>query len=87
MHFQGAVIKEQGITFAVVIVKPQILNNHSEANQLIGSFQQSVFGSIPVVLMAQNHRGVPTYYGRRDIADFLSRVPVQAIPWKEYTIG
>lgn len=87
MQFQGAVIKEQGITFAVVIVKSQILNNHSEANQLIGSFQQSVFGSIPVVLMAQNSRGVPTYYGRRDIANFLSQVPLQAIPWKEYTIG
>jgi hypothetical protein len=87
MQFQGAVIKEQGITFAVVIVKSQILNNHSEANQLIGSFQQSVFGSIPVVLMAQNSRGVPTYYGRRDIANFLSQVPLQAIPWQEYTIG
>ncbi len=87
MQFQGAVIKEQGITFAVVIVKPHILNNHSEANQLISSFQQSVFGSIPVVLMAQNSRGIPTYYGRRDIANFLSRVPLQAIPWKEYTIG
>lgn len=87
MQFQGAVIKEQGVTFAVVIVEPHILNNHTEASQLIVSFQQSVFGSMPVVLMAQNSRGVPTYYGRRDIANFLSQVPLQAIPWKQYTIG
>lgn len=87
MQVQGAVVKEQGITFAVVIVKPHVLNDHPEANRLIGSFQQSVFGDIPVVLMAQNSRGIPTYYGRRDIANFLSRVPLQAIPWKEYTIG
>lgn len=87
MQFQGAVIKEQGVTFAVVIVKPHVLNDHAEANRLIGSFQQSVFGSMPVVLMAQNSRGVPTYYGRRDIANFLSQVPLHTIPWKEYTVG
>lgn len=87
MQFQGAIINELGITFAVVIVKPHILNNHSDADQLIGSFQQSVFGGIPVVLMAQNYSGIPTYYGRRDIANFLSQVSLQAIPWAEYTIG
>lgn len=87
MQFQGAVIKEQGVTFAVVIVKAHILNNHTEANQLIGSFQQSIFGNIPVVLMAQNSRGMPTYYGRRDIAKFMAQVPLRAIPWKEYTLG
>jgi len=85
--FQGSVIEEQGVTFAVVIVKPHVLNNHTEANRLITNFQQDVFGHIPVVLMAQDARGVPTYYGRRDIAQFLSRVPLQAIPWKQYTLG
>jgi hypothetical protein len=87
MQFQGAVIKEQGVTFAVVIVQSHILNDRTDANQLIVSFQQSFFGDMPVVLMAQNSRGVPTYYGRRDIANFLSQVPLQAIPWKQYTIG
>lgn len=86
MKFQGAVIKEQGVTFAVVIVKQHVLNNKVEANQTIQSFR-TVFGSIPIVLMAQNARGVPNYYGRRDIARFLARVPPSAIPWKEYTIS
>lgn len=87
MQFQGAVIKEQGVTFAIVVVKPHVLNDHAEANQLIGTYQQLVFGGIPVVLMAQNSRGVPTYYGRRDIANFMSRVPLHSIPWKQYSIG
>jgi hypothetical protein len=86
MKFQGAVIKEQGSTFAVVIVKKHDLNNHTEANRLIGSFQQGVFGQIPVVLMAQDNRGIPTYFGRKDIAKFLSRVSIRAIPWKQYTL-
>ncbi|MBI5668256.1 MAG: hypothetical protein HZC41_09640 [Chloroflexi bacterium] len=87
MQFQGAVIKEQGVTFAIVIVKSHILNDQAEADQLIGTFQQLVFGGIPVVLMAQNSRGTPTYYGRPDIADFMSRVPLQVIPWKQYSVG
>lgn len=87
MQFEGAVIKEQGVTFAIVIVKPHILNSDTEANQLISAFQNNVFGYIPVVLMAQDSRGVPTYYGRKDIAQFLSHVPMHAISWKQYTLG
>lgn len=85
MRFQGAVICEQGITFAVVIVKQHVVANRSNASRTIESFQPA-FPGIPVVLMAQDRHGRPTYYGRQDIAGFLSKVPVQAIPWKEYSI-
>lgn len=86
MKFQGAVIKEQGVTFAVVIVKKSVLDNRSEAARLIHTFQP-LFPGLPVVLMAQDLRGVPSYYGRRDIAKFLANVPLAAIPWKEYTLN
>lgn len=84
MRFQGAVVREQGVTFAIVVVKSQVLHNHTEADNLANTFQP-VFPGLPVVLMAQDHRGRPTYYGRSDIAKFLSRIPFQAIPWREYT--
>lgn len=87
MHFEGAVIKEQGVTFAVVIVKSHVLNDHSKADEMILSLQRQLFPGIPVVLMAQDARGVPSYYGRRDISNFLSHVPIHAIPWKNYTVG
>lgn len=83
MTFQGAIVKEQGVTFAIVIVKKSVIDNRSEAGRAIISFQP-YFPGLPVVLMAQDHRGVPTYYGRNDIAKFLASVPLQAIPWKEY---
>lgn len=86
MKFQGAVIKEQGVTFAVVIVKQHVVNNKAKANETIQSFRP-VFGAIPIVLLAQNSRGIPKYYGRKDIVRFLSQVPLSAIPWKEYTIS
>jgi hypothetical protein len=67
-------------------VKQYVVQNSHEASRTIGAFAP-VFGSIPVVLMAQDSRGVPTYYGRRDIARFLAGVPMSAIPWKEYTLN
>jgi hypothetical protein len=86
MTFEGAVVREQGVTFAVVIVKSHVVQNRSEASRAISSFQPC-FPGIPVVLMAQDSRGVPTYYGRPDIARFLASVPLGAIPWKRYSVN
>jgi hypothetical protein len=85
MRVQGAVIREQGQTFAVVVVKPHVIQNQSKAAKVIRCFMP-VFG-VPVVLMAQDARGRPTYYGREDISRFMSRQALQAIPWREYTIS
>ncbi|WP_017313947.1 hypothetical protein [Mastigocladopsis repens] len=86
MKFQGAVIKEQGVTFAVVVVKKHILDNKTEADKTIRMFQP-IFPGIPIVLMAQDFRGVPTYYGRRDISQFMASIPIQCVSWKEYTLS
>jgi hypothetical protein len=85
MRVQGAVIREQGQTFAVVVVKHHVIQNHSEAADAIRDLAP-VFG-VPVVLMAQDGQGRPTYYGRRDIARFLSGVPLSSIPWREYSMN
>lgn len=86
MKFQGAVVKERGVTFAVVIVKPHVLSNRPKANETIRSFRP-FFPRLPVILMAQNARGVPTYFGRQDIARFMANVPISAVPWKEYSVS
>ncbi len=85
MKFQGALIKEQGVTFGIVIVKPHVLQNNAEANTM-RSFGNRAFGLVPIILMAQNSRGVPTYSGRRDIVNFLAKIPISCIPWREYSI-
>jgi hypothetical protein len=86
MHFQGAVIREQGQTFAVVVVKRHVIDNRSTAVEAIASFHP-VFPGMPIVLMAQDGSGRPTYYGREDISRFLANVPMRAIPWRDYTIN
>lgn len=85
MQFDGAVIKEQGVTFAVVVVKPTVLNSsnrESVRNEFAGFFP-----GVPVVLMSQDGKGIPTYHGRRDIVRFLSNVNPRRIPWKRYSMN
>lgn len=83
--FDGAVIREQGITFACVVVKPHVLNSNTAANQAIASFS-AYFPSMPVVLAARGSRGL-TYFGRKDISRFLASVSPSRIPWKRYTFS
>ena len=87
MKIQGAVIREQGVTFAVVIVKRHVLDISSEAAEAITSFRPR-FGGIPTVLMAQDYKGTPTYYGRPDIVRFMAQRPhPECVPWKVYTLN
>ncbi len=84
-EFTAAVIKEQEVTFVVVIVKAEVFNDKTLADKLIDTFSGS-FNGLPTVLMIQDEQGKPTYYGRTDIADFLSKVPLENIPWKQYAL-
>lgn len=83
MTFEGAVLKEQGVSFAIVVVKEHVLNSSSECNNARSDFQ-TIFPRMPIVLMAQNSRGIPRYQGRTDIVNFLANVHPSRIPWKRY---
>jgi hypothetical protein len=85
MQFEGAVIKEQGVTFAIVVVKSSVLNNSIEIDETRSSFGPA-FPGIPIILMAQDSKGIPTYQGKKDIVDFLASIDISRIPWKKYTI-
>jgi hypothetical protein len=84
--FQGAVIKEQSVTFAIVVVKQSALQIQSESQKTAQAYVP-FFPSLPIILMAQDSRGTPTYWGRKDIVNFFANVHISQIPWKEYTIG
>lgn len=85
MQFEGAKVTEQGVTFGIVIVKGQVLRSVQE-RATARALGTRAFGRVPIILMAQDARGVPTYEGRSDIVRFLSKVAFQRIPWKKYTL-
>jgi len=45
---QGAVIKEQGVTFAIPVVKDHILNSQSQCQQATQSFRP-LFPGMPII--------------------------------------
>lgn len=85
MKIHGAVIIEQGVTFAIVVVKQSVTNYTS---RIIRTRQQLqyFFPNMPIILMSQDRNGNPHFYGRRDIVEFLKSIRLDQIPWKEYYI-
>jgi len=86
MKAQAALIREQGVSFAVVAVKRHVLTATNQREALRNQMSQ-IFGGAPTVVMARDAKGVPMYNGRKDLVKWLSNVYVEALPWKEYTLS
>lgn len=85
MNIDAALVREQGVNFAVVVVKKSALHNLGQRDQLIATYSRRYFGGVPVVLMGQDAKGEPEYYGRQDLVKWLSNVLIEALPWKRYS--
>lgn len=85
MRFDGALIEEQGVTFAIAVVKPHVLTSSQRESVRDGFI--SVFGNIPIILAAQDSKGIFKYHGRPDIVKFLANLHPSQIPWKTYTVN
>jgi len=85
MQVQAAAISLEGRRFVVVLVGLDLVSSSGEADMAIERAQTS-FGDVPVILMAQRDDGSPTYYGDAEIARLLEDVPIEKMPWKEYTL-
>lgn len=86
MRIEAALIREQGVNFAVVVVRRSVLDSSNQREDTIAQFSR-VFDGVPIVLMAQDGRGTPRYFGRTDLVDWLSNVPFEALPWAEYSVN
>ena len=72
MRFQGTVVEEDDYNFGVVVVQESTIRVPSQASTM-QQFGTQVFGDIPVVLMAKGSDGKPSYFGRQDLVDYLSK--------------
>ena len=84
MKIQAATISLGGAAFAVVLVPMELVNATGEADMAIETLQPA-FSGAPVVLMAQREDGSPNYYGDENLVRALEGVPVDDMPWKEYS--
>ncbi len=84
MQVDAALIREQGAEFAVVVVKPAALQ--SSSREVLARRFSWYWGGVPVVLMAQDGRGVPTYFGRCDLVRFIRNIPLGSMPWRRWFV-
>ena len=83
MTIHGAVIIEQGVTFAIVAVRQSVTQYTVRITQMRQALSV-YFPNMPIILMSQDSSGTPHFYGRKDIVDFLKTIRLDQIPWKEY---
>lgn len=81
-RFDGASLELYGAKLLVVIVRPQVLADAYESQLLVLAFHARFRRTI--VLVTQDARGVPTYYGPAAIVRALSGLPFDALPWRRY---
>ena len=81
----AAAISIAQMKLVVVLVDLTIASGPGEADLVVADMQ-SRFG-VPVVLMGQEEDGTPVYYGSEDLKDRVAAVPVERMPWKEYTLN
>nr|WP_325191402.1 hypothetical protein [uncultured Selenomonas sp.] len=85
MTIEGAVIIEQGVTFAVIHVNPSVTQYTIKSTQTRRALMR-FFPGMPIILMSLTPQGEPRYYGRKDIVNFLKSIRLHQIPWKKYHI-
>ena len=81
----AAAISMAGMKFVIVLVDLTTASAPGEADLVVGDMQ-SRFG-VPVLLMGQEEDGSPVYYGSEALKDRVAAVPVDRLPWKEYTLS
>ena len=83
MKIIGSIVEEQGITFAIVLVKDWATQTQVESDKAREAFQL-YFPGMPLILASQDSKGLFSYQGRKDIVGFLANIDPSRIPWKDY---
>jgi hypothetical protein len=82
VRITAAPIKEQGQTFVVVLVKDRVIHEPSGREQ-IARVSQRFFGARAALMGERELRT----WGPRDIVAWLEGVPVEQLPWREFTVS
>jgi hypothetical protein len=81
-NWQVALVREQGVEFAVVCVRDSVVASPHERDRLI-AWWSSQLGRPAVVLGERRHQ----LFGRRDIVNFLSHIDPLCLPWRQMTVA
>ncbi len=80
MQGEVALVREQGQTFAVLAVKPHVVQSPSEREALVAA-GRNLFG-VRTALLAEDGRT----WGAPDIVRWLQNVHVSQLPWRSFDV-
>lgn len=89
MKVTGAFIKEQGVSFAIVVVEDKVLSpmfSSSEREEIRASYECLFPAKVPILLMGGYRTPAPAYHGNKDLVSFLQNIDVRRIPFSVYTL-
>lgn len=70
---------KEPVTFALAIVKREVISNHAEASKLEAALR-TIFPGVSVILVPEEDDAVANYRGRRELSDFAHRVSCRVVP-------
>lgn len=85
MRFEAAMLKYQDRNFAVVAVKPAVLANKARAALTKRGYARA-FAGTPVVLMAKDAKGKPSYYGSPALVGAIAALPPGSIRFSTHSV-
>ncbi|WP_162144528.1 hypothetical protein [Ectobacillus panaciterrae] len=84
MKFDGAIVSEQGVKFAIAVVENGVFyNSDSYIDQIRNRFVP-YFPDVPILLMSTDRKGRIVYHGRTDLTLILAGLDFRKINWKRY---
>lgn len=84
-QIEGAIVKDHGIKYAIIVVNHDVVQHAGKNEEAINAYSH-LFPDMPIILLGKDWQGKSTYYGRKDIVDFISTVDANRIPWRRYII-
>ncbi|MCI5139343.1 MAG: hypothetical protein D3922_13245, partial [Candidatus Electrothrix sp. AR1] len=75
MQVNGAIVKKQDVTFAIVTVKSFVMKNTAAADRIRSNCSTiRDFQGVPLILAFQESRDQFKYQGRKDIVTYLAKI-------------
>lgn len=79
----AALVREQGVTFAVVLVKNHVVLSQQQSSETIQAVSRAL-GCPHVVLMGESNKRLRG--NRNDVVKFVSRLHPSRLPWKNWNV-
>lgn len=86
MRFNGAIVKTAEKTVAIAVVEASFFAMpQNEKLAMMRKYAASLRNN-PTIFMAEDADGNPQFYGRPDLINAVSDIPLTYMTWKEYEI-